>query len=180
MKKSSMLYIALLISLTSSLGVLASDDLNCKTVGSCAAWATHETSNRYQLDQFEKRSMKIEKDFSFKEGNPDFIFNYLLQANDLVRVKRENSMYQIVAMKDIKEFQFPSVKLEEIPATLDFYSVEFPLGNKEKVKNAQMIVKKFLSKNGRVLEVADSPKLQVIDSGVNLITIKLLVSELNK
>ena len=46
--------------------------------------------------------MKIEKDFSFKEGNPDCIFNYLLQANYLVRVKRENSMYQIVVKKDIK------------------------------------------------------------------------------
>ena len=175
-----MFLIALSMSLTSSCALLASDDFNCKTVGSCAAWATHETSIRYQLDKFEKRTLKIEKDFSYKEGDVDFIFNYLLQSNDLVRVKRENALYQIVGMRDIKEFQFPSVKLEEIPSSMDFYTVEFPLSNKEKVRNALAIVKKYLSKNGRVLEVADAPKLQVIDSGINLITIKLLITELNK
>ena len=180
MKKSTLVLIALSMSLTSSCALLASDDFNCKTIGNCAAWATHETSIHYQLDKFEKRTLKIDKDFNVKEGNVDFIFNYLLQSNDLVRLKRENALYQIIAMKDIKEFQFPSVKVEEIPASLDFYSVEFSLGNKEKVKNTQQVVKKYLSKNGRVLEVADSPKLQVIDSGVNLLTIKMLITELNK
>lgn len=83
-------------------------------------------------------------------------------------------------MKALKDFQFPNVKVEEIPSSLDFYSAEFSLSNKDKVKNALLIIKKFLSKNGRVLEVADSPRIQVIDTGIHLNAIKLIINELNK
>lgn len=152
---------------------------SCKILKACSDWATNKTGIKYDLGKLDRRSLKLEKDFSLNEGDPDFIFNYLLQTNDLVRIKRESG-FQIITMKDIKDFQFPSVKVEEIPNSLDFYSVEFPFSNKEKVKNAQLIIKKFLSKNGRVLEVADAPKIQVIDTGIQLSGIKLIVNELNK
>ncbi len=161
-----------------SFNLFAAD--SCKNLKVCTEWATSKTGIKYELGKFERRSLKLEKDFSFSEGDPDFIFNFILQSNDLLRLKRDNSGYQVIAMKDIKDFQLPSVKAEEIPASLDFFSTEFALANKEKVKNAQIIVKKFLSKNGKVLEIADAPKLQVIDTGIHLNAIKLIIAELNK
>lgn len=64
---------------------------------------------------------------------------------------------------------------------MDFFSVEFSLSDKERVRNSLLIIKKFLSKNGRVLEVANAPnKIHVIDMGINLNGIKLLINELEK
>ena len=168
----------LIFSLLSLAPGLHAED-SCKILQTCSEWATNKTGVKYDLGKLDKRTVKFEKDFSLNEGNPDFVFNYLLQSNDLIRIKRESG-FQIISMKDIKDFQFPNVKLEEIPSSLDFYMVEFSLSNKDKVKNAQLIIKKFLSKNGRVLEVADSPKVQVIDTGIHLNAIKLIVNELNK
>lgn len=151
----------------------------CKILKDCSEWASSKTGAKYNLGKFERRSMKFEKDFTLNEGDPDFVFNFMLQTNDLIRVKRENS-YQIIQMKDLKDFKFASVKAEEIPPTFDFYSTEFSMSNKEKVKNALIIIKKFLSKNGKALEVADAPKIQVIDTGIHLNTVKLIIGELNK
>jgi hypothetical protein len=153
---------------------------NCKTVKSCSEWATFKTAKRYDLGKYERRSLKLEKDFSLKEGDADFIFNFILQSNDLVRLKRDNDSYQIIALKDIKDFQFPTVKAEEIPATMDYYTTEFSLGNAEKVKNALIILKKQMSKNTKILEVADAPKLQMVATGIELNAIKLIITELNK
>jgi hypothetical protein len=58
--------------------------------------------------------------------------------------------------------------------------MEFPLSNKAKVRNAMIMFKKYLSKNGRILESADGTKITVTETGVQLILIKSLVAELNK
>jgi hypothetical protein len=173
----TMKFLLFFILLSTSSNILAEDP--CSILKTCSEWATNKTGVKYDLGKLDKRSFKLEKDFSLNEGDPDFVFNYLLQSNDLVRIKRESG-FQIVAMKTLKDFQFPSVKVEEIPSSLDFYSAEFSLSNKDKVKNALLIIKKFLSKNGRVLEVADSPRIQVIDTGIQLNAIKLIINELNK
>lgn len=153
---------------------------NCKTLKSCADWATDKTGTKYELGKWDKRSLKQEKDLSLNEGNADFLFNFILQSNDMLRIKRENGNYQIIAIRDMKDFQFPVVKIEEIPAGLDFYTAEFSLSNKEKLTNAKLILKKLLSKNGRMLEIADANKLQIIDNGFQLNSIKMMINELNK
>ncbi|MDO9181605.1 MAG: hypothetical protein Q7U04_04315 [Bacteriovorax sp.] len=162
---------------TLSLNIFAEE--SCKTLKACSDWATLKTGMKYDLGKLDKRSINIEKVFNLSEGDPDFIFNYLLQSNELVRIKRESG-YQVIVMRDFKDFKFPSVLALEIPSSLDYYSVEFALSNKEKVKNALVIIKKFLSKNGKVLEVVDSPRIQVIDTGIHLNAIKLIINELNK
>lgn len=152
----------------------------CKTLKLCSEWATAKTGAKYDLGKFDRRSMKFDKDFSLSEGEPDLLFNFLLQSNDLARIKRESGIYQIIQMKELKDFQFPIVKTEEIPSTLDFYSAEFLLGSNDKVKNAIVIIKKYLSKNGRVLEVADVSKIQIIETGIQLNMMKAIIAELNK
>lgn len=172
-----MKYLLIFVLLITSLNLFAED--TCKILKTCSEWATSKTGVKYDLGKLDRRSLKMEKDFSLNDGDPDFIFNYLLQSNDLVRIKRESG-FQVIAMKDLKDYQFTTVKVEEIPASLDYYSVEFILSNKEKVKNALLVIKKFLSKNGRVLEVADAPRIQAIDTGIHLNAIKLIINELNK
>lgn len=154
-------------------------EVPCKTLKTCSEWASNKTGAKYDYGTLGGRSLKFEKDFDILEGESDFNFNYLLQANDLARIKREGG-YQIIAMKDLKDFKFPSVAITEIPSNLDFYTIEFSFSNKSKVKNALWVIKKFLSKNGRLLEVADSPQIQVVDTGIHLNSIKLVVNELNK
>lgn len=171
--------ILLMFGLSIIVTVQAQED-NCKTLGNCALWATGKTGAKYDLGKFDKRSLKLEKDFNFKEGNPDLIFNYILQSNDFMRIKRENNVYQVIAMKELKDFKISLVKVEELPVSLDFYSAEFTLANKEQVRNAMIMIKKMLSKNGKVLEIADSPKIQVTDSAIQLNSIKLLITELSK
>lgn len=169
------LLVLLLLSMNSKL--FAAD--SCKTLRTCSEWATSKTGVKYELGNQDRRNLKIEKDFNKEEGDADLIFNFILQSNSLVRIKRESG-FQIIQMKDLKDFQFTPVKAEEIPQSLDFYSAEFPLSNKEKVKNALIVIKKYLSKNGRALEVADVPKIQVMDTGVHLILVRSIIGEINK
>lgn len=168
----------LIFALMLSAGIHAED--NCKNLKACSEWATGRTGVKYELGKFEKRSLKMDKDFSLADGDADFLFNYILQNNDLVRLKRDNGTYQIINAREMKDFQFPTVKAEEIPSTLDFFTAEFTLGSKERVSNARTILKKYLSKNGRLLEVSDAPKLQVLETGLQLNAIKLMINELNK
>jgi hypothetical protein len=76
----------------------------------------------------------MEKDFNINEGNPDLIFSYILGNNDLIRVKRENGTYDILPIRNLKNFEFPKIKEIELVPSLDFYTMEFSLSNKEKVK----------------------------------------------
>lgn len=168
----------LVLSLLLSSIAMAAD--NCKTLKACSDWASGKTGAKYELGKLEKRGLKVEKDFSLNDGDADFLFNYLLQSNDLVRLKRDAGSFQIINVREMKDFQFPSVKVEEIPASLDYFTVEFTLANKERVANARTILKKLLSKNGRLLEVSDAPKIQVVDTGFQLSAIKFMINELNK
>lgn len=175
------LFIVLSLSLLAvSSAVMAADEANCKTLKACADWVSGKTGAKYELGKMEKRTLKMDKDFSMNDGDPDFIFNYIIQTNDLIRIKRENGAYQLIASREMKDYQFPVVKSEEIPASLDYFTAEFPLSNKERIANARLMLKKILSKNGRMLEVADAPKLQIIDTGFQLNVIKLMLNELNK
>jgi hypothetical protein len=152
----------------------------CKNLKSCAEWATSKTSVQYDLGSLDKRSLKLEKDFVITEGDPDFIFNFLLLNSDLARVKRDNGTFQIVQTRELKNFHFSLIKEEEIPNTLDFYSVEFSFSNKAKVKNAMQVLKKYISKEGRMLEVADATKIMVTDIGIQLQALRSIAHELNK
>ena len=157
-----------------------SADMTCKNLRVCADWASEKTSAKYDLGTLEKRSIKFEKNFILTEGDPDFLFNFLLLQNNLARVKREDGVYQIIQNRELKNFQFTLVKEEAIPNTLDFYSVEFTFSNKTKVQNAMQVFKKYISKEGRLLEVSDSLKVVVTDSGIQLQALRSIAHELNK
>lgn len=153
---------------------LTAEEVNCKNLKLCAEWATAKTGVSYALGSLEKRSLKIDKGLDLSEGDPDTMFTYLLEQSDFARVKRENGGYEIIAIRDLKQYHFPLVKLEELKPNLDYYSLELTLKNKEKVKNAMIILKKYLSKNGKILEVTDSSKIMIIDTGVQLYMLKNL------
>lgn len=159
---------------------IKAEDAPCKVLKSCAEWANHKTGLVYNLGTLERRTLKMEKDFNINEGNPDLIFSYILGNNDLIRVKRENGTYDIQPIRNLKNFEFPKIKDIELVPNLDFYTMEFALTNKDKVKNAMTILKKFISKNGRLLESTDGTKVTVTESGVQLILIRSIVNELNK
>lgn len=58
---------------------LAAED-SCKILKTCSEWASSKTGVKYDLGKLDRRSLKLEKDFNFNEGDPDFIFNFLLQS----------------------------------------------------------------------------------------------------
>lgn len=155
-------------------------DAPCKVLKPCAEWANNKTGLIYNLGTLERRTLKMEKDFNINEGNPDLIFSYILGNNDLIRVKRENGTYDILPIRNLKNFEFPKIKEIELVPSLDFYTMEFSFSSKERVNNAMTIVKKFISKNGRLLESTDGTKITVTESGLQLILIKSIVNELNK
>lgn len=159
---------------------LFSADMPCKNLKACADWATDKTSVKYELGNLEKRSLKFEKNFLLSEGDPDFLFNFLLLQNNYARVKREDGIFQVIQSREIKNFHFPQVKEDAIPSTLDFYSVEFSFSSKIKVQNAMQVFKKYISKEGRLLEVSDSLKVLVTDSGIQLQALRAIAHELNK
>jgi hypothetical protein len=162
-----------------SLPAIGAEDI-CNNLKSCAAWASDKTSAQYELGTLEKRTLKSNKDFLLTEGNPDFLFNFPLLENGFARVKRENGAYQIIQTKELKNFQFSLVKIEEIPSTLDFYSVEFSFSNKSVVKNAMQVFKKYISKEGRLLEVSNANKILATDIGIHLQLLRSIAKELNK
>ena len=85
-------------------------EYSCKNLQTCTDWVYSKTGVKYDLQKLDKRTLKLEKDFNFNEGDPDFIYNYILQSNDLVRIKRENG-FQVIVMRELKEFQFPNVNI---------------------------------------------------------------------
>ena len=163
-----------------SLPIFSGEPSPCKTLKSCADWASDKTSAKYELGKLEKRGVKLEKDFDLSEGDPDFLFAFILAQNDLVRVKRENGSYQVIPIRELKDFHFPLVKEEEILNSFDYYSIEFTFSSKEKVKNAMRIFKKYLTKNGKLLEVTDATKILVTDLGIQLQGFKSMAKELSK
>jgi len=117
--------------------VLASFTINaevpsCKILKSCAEWATNKTGNTYILGKYEKRELKVERDFDLSVGDPDFLFNYLLLQSEYGRIKREGSTFEIVSLRDLKDYKFPFIKDEELKASLDFYTYEVQFSNKER------------------------------------------------
>ncbi len=178
MKNYTLSFLILVSIIYSSLNHAA--DLTCKDLKTCAAWASEQTSVKYDLGTLEKRSLKFDKNFLLLEGDPDFLFNFLLTSNDLARIKRDGGIFQIVQNWELKNYQFPIVKMEEIPNSLDFYTVEFTFSSKNKVKNAMLVFKKYLSKEGRLLEVADSPKILVTEIGIQLQALRSIAIEINK
>lgn len=170
--------LVLIVACSLTISALAED--TCKNLKACADWATAKTGIKYELGKLEKRGLKIEKDLVLEEGDADLLFNFILQSNELLRLKRENGTYQVINAREMKDFQFPTVKAEEIPATLDYFMVEFSLSNKDRARNARVLLKKFLGKNGRMLEVADAPKLQIVETGIQLNAIRSMLTELNK
>jgi hypothetical protein len=171
--------IFLILNTIFALSAYCAEDI-CKNLKSCTEWVTDKTSAKYELGSLEKRSFNIEKGFTLTEGDPDFVFNFLLISNDLARVRRENGVFQIIQNRELKNFQFSLVKEDEIPNTLDYYSVEFSFSNKNKVKNAMQVFKKYLSKEGRLLEVSSATKILVTDIGVQLQALRSVAKELNK
>lgn len=169
----------LLLLVSTTFATFAAEE-SCTNLKTCAAWAMDKTSAKYELGTLEKRSIKPNKDFILSEGDPDFLFHFLLIENGLARIKRDNGNFQIIQTRDIKNFQFPLVKSEEIPNTLDIYSVEFSFLNKKMVKNAMQIFKKYISKEGRLLEVAEASKIVATDVGIQLQALRSIAKELNK
>lgn len=151
------------------------EEVNCKNLKLCAEWATAKTGARYNLGKFEKRSLTIEKGLDLSEGDPDTIFSFILNQNEFTRIKRDDGSYEVIALRDLKLYHFPSVKLDDWQPNLDYYSFEINLKNKERVKNAMLILKKYISKNGKVLEVTDSSKIMLIDTGIQLVMLKDLI-----
>jgi type II secretory pathway component GspD/PulD (secretin) len=150
----------------------------CKNLKSCAEWAQKSTGVTYILSKNERKSLKIEKDFDLSEGAADIIFSYILFENDLTKLKRENGSYEIVSVRDVKNFTFPILKIEEVTANFDFYAIEFSFDSKIKLKNAAIIARKLISKNARVVESADGTKLFVTDTGGQLHFIKSILSQI--
>lgn len=150
----------------------------CKNLKSCADWAQKSTGATYILSKNERKSLKIDKEFDLSEGGADIIFSYILFENDLTKLKRENGSYEIVAIRDVKNFTFPILKIEEVVPNFDFYAIEFSFDSKIKLKNAALIARKLISKNARVVESADGTKLFVTDTGGQLHFIKNVLSQI--
>ena len=156
-----------------------SADSVCKNLKSCAEWVQKKTNVSYELGKFEKRSLKTEKEMDLSEGDPDALFSFILSQSEFTRIKRENGSYEIISLREIKDFTFPIVKDEKIRPSLDIQAAEFHFSNKIKLKNALIIVKKMISKNGRVVEASDGTKLFITDTGFQLFMFKNLISTLN-
>ena len=152
----------------------------CKNVKSCAEWVTSKTGEKYILGKQEKRSLKVEKELNLNEGDPDILFSYILSQSDMARIRRDNGSYEVIALRDLKDYTFPIIKEEELKPSLDIYAMEFFFSNKEKVKNAMIVLKKFVSKNGRIVEATDGSRVIVTETADQLLMIKNIAVELNK
>jgi type II secretory pathway component GspD/PulD (secretin) len=160
--------------------IFADESPFCKDLKTCAEWAASKTGLQYTLGNLGKRSIKLDKGFNLSEGDPDFIFSYILVQNDFARVKKDNGSYEVVAIRELKDYQFPKPAGDEIIQNLDYYSFEIKFSNHEKVKNAMQILKKYLSKNGKILEIAGADKVVITDMGIQLFLLKHLANDINR
>lgn len=169
----------LTIFIVSTLNVLASAP-DCKTLKSCATWASDKTGINYQLGNLEKRSLKLEKDFNLEEGNPDLLFSFILNQNEYIRIKRDPRHYDIIPQRELKNFTFPKIKFEQVLANSDYITMEFQFASKAQTKNIITILKKFISKNGNATEIPDENKVIITETGYQMIAIKSLIDHFLK
>jgi hypothetical protein len=154
-------------------------DIVCKNLKSCTEWVSSKTGKTYNLGKLEKRSLKVEKDLILTDGDPDTLFNFILSQSEMARVLRDNGSYEIISLRDIRDFTFPIIKAEGLKPSFDIFALEFNFSNKNKVKNAMIIFKKLISKNGRVVEATDGTKVFVTDTANQLLMFKNIADELN-
>ncbi len=152
----------------------------CKNLKQCVEWVSAKTSMKYKTGDLDRRSLKVEKELQTEGGDADFLFNYVLTQNDLFRVKIASDQYEILPMREFKGIHFQKPAKNDEISLLDFYTVEIEFQNKEKLKNATTILKKYLTKNGKIFEVAGANRLLVSDVGVQLYLIRLMANELNR
>lgn len=171
-----------LVLVLASNGIMAqlSADSVCKNLKSCSEWMSKKTGVIFDLGKMERRSLKTEKDFDLSEGDPETLFSYILSQSDMTKIKRDSGAYEVIALREIKDFTFPVLKNEEIRPSYDIQATEFVFSNNIKLKNAVLMIKKLISKNGRVVQASEGNRIFVTDTGFQLIMFKNLISELNK
>ncbi len=152
----------------------------CKNLKSCAEWNQSKTGFIYNLGKLERRTMKVDKAFNLDEGNPDLLFTFILLESDMTRIKRDNGTFEIVSLREVKNYSFPSLKPEEARLNFDFYNMSFTFNSKENAKNAASMMKKYSSKYGRVFEATEGNKVEVTDVGVVLGIFQQIASAINK
>ena len=64
---------------------LAKDE--CKQLKTCADFVGLLTGTKYQLGNFEKRSLRLDKGLALTAGNADQLFSYILEQNNFFRIK---------------------------------------------------------------------------------------------
>ena len=75
---------------------------SCKNLKACAEWATYRTAVKYDLGSLDRRSMKVEKEFTLDEGDADFNFSFVLLQNNMARIKSENGGFQVIQLRELK------------------------------------------------------------------------------
>lgn len=172
------------IFITSVLCLLAfniqAEESRCKTVKTCIQWVSSKTGATYNPTKMDGRSLKTEKDLDLDSGDADALFGYLLNQSEMARVKRDNGSYDIVNARDLKEITFPIVKAENLQGNFDFTAMEFSYSNEKKAKNAMLVLKKYISKFGRIVQSSDGSKIFVTDTGYSLIGLKEIAESLNR
>lgn len=170
-KGKKMKYFILLLCF--SLNALA--DETCASIKSCTDWASSKTGIIYELEGHENVSLNFNT-LSINAGNPNFILNYLLHDSGYLRVKKNDKVYRILSFTSLQNENVQKMPNENMPVMLDFYARDILNFSKDNKESAQVIIKKYLSKNGRIAEVKDTGVITIIDDDLHIRIIQNMVN----
>lgn len=152
----------------------------CKQLKTCAEYVGMQTSVKYDLGKFEKKSLKMEPQFKMTSANADQLFVYLLEQNNLFRVATTDGNYRILDRKEFQSYQFPKIDAQNLKFSFDFYTFEYAIKTTDLKSMLLTIAKKMISKNGRVLENVGENKITIVESGANIHRIIGVFTELDR
>lgn len=154
--------------------------MNCKTIKDCSDLVTKLTGKAYDAGKYEKRSLRPDPELEINSSNADALFTLLLEQNKFSRVQMSHNSFKIVDLRDLQSFEFPLVKIEEIPATGDSFTVEYEIKTDKMAATLLSIGKKYLSKSGSIKMQVGESKIRMVETGHNLRHIIDIFKELDK
>ncbi len=152
----------------------------CKQLKSCAEYIGVMTNVKYDLGILEKKTLRKEPSIKMTNSNAEQVFGFILEQNNLFRVRLPDGGFKIIEKKEFDAFKFPKITPNELKATFDYFSFEYDLKNTDIKEMLLLVAKKLVSKNGKVQENAGENRITVIDNGANLVKIAGIFSELDR
>lgn len=164
--------------------LLSSSVFACESLSECLKLEGELTGKTYLFqDDLNKKLPKPYPELT--KENASLIVSNLLQLHGHARVMATKELWKVIPASDIRYhpvdvFKSQDLGLENFPKDADYHMMSHQLKNPKLGDEITRAIRPFLSRYGRIVEVAASGEIIVQDTGLNLARIYGLIIEADR